>query len=195
MELRCIWLAAEDMEYPFGCLYRALMLSGQRRAEWSDCRRSEINPEKRYLELGKQRFKGRREHIVPMSDPLWTLYEGLPVWTGANDYHLFSTRYGRIPVSGFSKGKAALDKLAQEHLRKELGDPAAVLRHYRIHDLRVSCETRLAQLGFSREVRDAVLGHARPGLQQTYNKHDYLEEKRRALQAYAEHLLAVVQNT
>jgi hypothetical protein len=40
-------------------------------------------------------------------------------------------------------------------------------------------------------VRDAVLGHAKPGLQRTYNKHDYLEEKRRALKAYGEHLIMV----
>src|SRR4029079_6664122 len=99
---------------------------------------------------------------------------------------------GRVPVSGFSKGKEALDELAQEYLRRELGDSAAVLRPYRVHDFRVTCETRLAHLGFNQEVRDAVLGHAKPGLQRTYNKHDYLEEKRQALQAYAEPLLVVL---
>ena len=45
----------------------------------------------------------------------------------------------------------------------------------------MTCETRLANLGFNQDVRDAVLGHAKPGLQKTYNKHDYLEEKRAAL--------------
>ncbi len=71
-------------------------------------------------------------------------------------------------------------------------DPEAALARYRIHDLRVTCETRLADLGATREVRDAVLGHAKPGLQRTYNKHDYMNEKRAALNAYAEHVLGVV---
>ena len=103
--------------------------------------------------------RAHRADVGPALGPV----RGLPVWTGANDYYLFSSRHGRVPVSGFSKGKEALDELAQEYLRKELGDPAAVLRHYRVHDFRVTCETRLAHLGFNQEVRDAVLGHASPG--------------------------------
>ena len=43
VELRCIWRAAEELRYPFGSLYQFLMLTGQRRAEWADCQRSEIN--------------------------------------------------------------------------------------------------------------------------------------------------------
>lgn len=192
VELRSIWSAAEEMRYPFGSLYQFLMLTGQRRAEWAFCQRSEIDTANRWLDLGKERFKSRREHIVPISEPLWALLERLPVWTGANDYFVFSSRHGRVPVAGFSQGKRALDDLAQEYLRKQLSKPDAVLQHYRIHDFRVTCETRLAHLGFNQEIRDAVLGHAKPGLQKTYNKHDYLEEKRRALQAYAEHLLGIV---
>lgn len=193
VEIRSIWMAADDLRYPFGSLYQTLMLTGQRRAEWACCKRSEIDTDNRWLDLGKERFKSRREHIVPISDALWALFERLPVWTGGNDYFVFSSRHGRAAVAGFSQGKQALDDAAQNHLREELGDKAATLQHYRIHDFRVTCETRLAHLGFNQEVRDAVLGHAKPGLQKTYNKHDYLQEKRAALQAYGEHLLGIVQ--
>ena len=78
-----------------------------------------------------------------------------------------------------------LDRAAEIILREQLRDGSAELRHYRVHDFRVTCETRLANLGFNQEVRDAVLGHAKPGLQKTYNKHDYVEEKQAALTAYA----------
>ena len=71
-------------------------------------------------------------------------------------------------------------------------DSEATLLYYRIHDFRVTCETRLAHLGFNQEIRDAVLGHAKPGLQKTYNKHGYYEEKKMALATYAKHLLDVV---
>lgn len=193
IEIRSIWMAADELRYPFGSLYQTLMLTGQRRAEWACCKRSEIDTDNRWLDLGKERFKSRREHIVPMSDALWALFDRLPVWTGGNDYFVFSSRHGRVAVAGFSQGKRALDDAAQNHLREELGDKAATLQHYRIHDFRVTCETRLAHLGFNQEVRDAVLGHAKPGLQKTYNKHDYLAEKRAALQAYGEHLMGIVQ--
>lgn len=192
IELRAIWKAAEDLRYPFGTLYQTLMLTGQRRAEWAFCKRSEIDTENRWLDLGKERFKSRREHIVPMSEFVWSLFETFPVWAGSNDYFVFSSKHGRVPVAGFSQGKRALDAAALMHLREETGDKAATLQHFRIHDLRVTCETRLANLGFNQEVRDAVLGHARPGLQKIYNKHDYLNEKREALHAYGEHLMGVV---
>lgn len=96
------------------------MLTGQRRAEWGLCKRSEIDTENRWLDLGKERFKSRREHIVPMSDAVWAIFERLPQWTGGNDYFVFSSRHGRVPVAGFSQGKTALDELAQNHLLKAL---------------------------------------------------------------------------
>jgi hypothetical protein len=119
-----------------------------------------------------------------------SIFERLPVWPG-NDYFLFSTRDGRVPISGFSKGKSRLD----DEVRRIMAvcDAGSTLMPYRIHDFRVTCETRLATLGFNQDVRDAVLGHAKPGLQKTYNKYDYLKEKEQAVQSYAAHLMEIIQ--
>jgi hypothetical protein len=95
-------------------------------------------------------------------------------------------------VSGFSKAKAKIDDDASAILKLEAAE--GLLPNYRIHDFRVTCETRLATLGFNQEIRDAVLGHAKRGLQRTYNKYDYHDEKRTALKAYAAHLANVVKN-
>jgi hypothetical protein len=83
-----------------------------------------------------------------------------------------------------------LDNQAAALMKNE--DPTWSLQNYRIHDLRVTCETRLANLGFNQEIRDAVLGHAKQGLQKTYNKHDYFEEKKSALAVYAAHISEIV---
>lgn len=188
-ELRAIWAAALGLGYPFGAMYRLLILTGQRRNEWANAKRSEINEDERWLEVPRARFKGARDHIVPLSDPAWAIVEKLPEFEG--DF-LMSTRAGKVPVAGFSKAKAELDRLALAALRKQTGDPKAELLPYRVHDFRVTCESRLAQLGYNQETRDAVLGHAKPGLQKTYNKHNYLEEKRAALTGYAEHIMELV---
>ena len=190
-ELRAIWHASGDLGYPFGAMYRLLILSGQRRNEWANARRSEIDPDNRLLEIRRDRYKGGRDHIVPLADEAWALVDALPAWPG-NDYYLFSTTDGRKPVSGFSRAKSLLDKKAQLILRSSTNDQRIELKRYRVHDFRVTCETRLANLGFNQEVRDAVLGHAKPGLQKTYNKHDYLDEKRAALVSYSNHLIGVV---
>ena len=42
-ELRAIWHAAGEIGYPFGPMYRLLILTGQRRNEWANARRSEID--------------------------------------------------------------------------------------------------------------------------------------------------------
>ncbi|MCW1984383.1 UNVERIFIED_ORG: integrase [Sphingomonas sp. R1F5B] len=188
-ELRHIWKAAGDLGYPFGPMFQLFMLTGQRRGEWASAARSELDAARKVLEIPKARYKGGRDHVVPLPDPAWAIFEGLPEWDG-NDYFLLSTHDGKVPVSGFSKAKARLDAAVLKSMQK--GDPEAVLADYRVHDFRVTCETRLANLGFNQDVRDAVLGHAKPGLQKTYNKHDYLEEKRAALAAYTAHLLDVV---
>lgn len=184
-ELRSIWQAAGSMGAPFGPMYQLLMLTGQRRNEWADAKRSEIDAHKRWLEVPKARYKGKRDHIVPMSDAAWAIFEALPAWTG-NDYFILTTTAGERPVSGFSRAKARLDTATAKLMNPQK------MEHFRVHDFRVTCETRLASLGFNQEVRDAVLGHAKPGLQKTYNKFGYQAEKRAALDAYAEHILKVV---
>jgi len=190
-ELRAIWRAAERMTYPFGPYFKLMILTGQRRTEWADAKHSEICPRRKVLEVPKARFKGRRDHVVPLSPIAWEIYSSAPRWNGKDPY-VFSTQGGEVPISGFSKAKTYLDELAQEELRKIWGNPAAKFQKFRIHDFRVTCESRLADLGFDQDVRDAVLGHAKVGLQRTYNKHDYADEKRRALDGYAEHILGVV---
>jgi integrase len=190
-ELTAIWRAASEMRYPFGTLYQLLMLTGQRRAEWARARRSEHNEAGRWLEVPRYRYKGRRDHVVPLSGAVSQLMDTLPRWS-EEDHYLLSSQAGHKAVAGFSQGKARLDALAERHLREITGQPNAQMKYFRIHDFRVTCETRLATLGFPQDVRDAVLGHAKPGLQKTYNKHDYLEEKREALEAYGAHIMEVV---
>ena len=144
-ELRHIWHAAGILCYPFGPLYQILMLTGQRRNEWAAASRSEIVSDKRWLEVPKARYKSGRDHIVPISDEVWSILETLPTWAG-NDFFVFSTRDGAVPVSGFSKPKLRLDAAALASMQAK--DKAAKLAHYRVHDFRVTCETRTHQPRF-----------------------------------------------
>lgn len=190
-ELCAVWRAASRLGYPFGPFFQLMILTGQRRTEWADAKHSEVCVRRKVLEIPKARYKGRRDHVVPLAPEAWTIYETMPKWNGLDPY-LFSTQAGEAPISGFSKAKTYLDDLATDELRAATGDPSAVLANYRIHDFRVTCESRLADLGFNQDVRDAVLGHAKVGLQRTYNKHDYADEKRVALEAYARHIMEVL---
>ena len=166
------------------------MLTGQRRNDWAHAKRREIDLGKDWLEIAKARYKSRREHIVPLCPQALEILSNTPSCSSPDSF-IFSSREGRVPVSGFSRAKAIMD--AQACALMNVEDPTRSFQNYRLHDFRVTCETRLATLGFNQDIRDAVLGHAKQGLQRTYNKYDYHEEKKAALETYAAHLVRIVE--
>ncbi len=177
-ELKAIWKAAGQMGYPFGPYIKMLILTGQRRTDWANAQRREIDTQQRTLTIAAARYKSRREHIVPLVGTAWDIVDRLPTWAGGD--FLFSTREGKVPINSFSRAKARLDNLA------------GPLAPFTIHDFRRTVETRMAALGIVQEHRDAVIGHKRSSLQQIYNKYEYINEKRTALETYSAHLMEVV---
>jgi integrase len=60
------------------------------------------------------------------------------------------------------------------------------------HDFRRTASTGMAVLHISQDTIDRVLNHAKGALAATYNRHEYLAEKRRALEAWAERVALIV---
>jgi hypothetical protein len=70
--------------------------------------------------------------------------------------------------------------------RRRGDDPSRVtLRAWVNHDLRRCLRTGLSKLRIDFDVREAVLGHTRPGVVGTYDRHDYQAEKKDALERWA----------
>ena len=89
----------------------------------------------------------------------------------------------RNALSGWSKAKSALDT-------------ASGVSGWWLHDLRRTLATGLQRLGVRLEVTEAVLNHlsgSRAGVVGIYQRHDWAEEKRAALDAWSAHLLAVAE--
>lgn len=64
--------------------------------------------------------------------------------------------------------------------------------HFTPHDLRRSCSTRLAELGFRDEVNDAILGHVKSGVVGIYNRYKYDREKRDAMESWERKLKSII---
>ena len=58
------------------------------------------------------------------------------------------------------------------------------LEPFRIHDLRRTCRTRLAELGVGDVIAEMCLGHRQGGVVKTYNRHPYQREQREALEVW-----------
>ncbi|MFZ3325666.1 MAG: site-specific integrase, partial [Methylocella sp.] len=68
--------------------------------------------------------------------------------------------------------------------------------NWRLHDLRRTMATGLQRLGVRLEVTEQVLNHvsgSRAGIVGIYQRHDFANETRAALEAWGEHVEAIVE--
>ena len=183
-ELALVWKAAADTEWPFGPLFRLLILTGARREEIGALRWQEIQGDR--IELQGSRTKNSEAHTIPLSRQAAALIERLP--RVADCEFVFSTT-GKTPVSGWSRAKRLLDQTASNLNRKR------TLPDWRLHDLRRTIATGLQRLGVNLQVIEAVLGHiagSRAGIVGVYQRHAFGAEKRAALDAWARHVEGIV---
>jgi integrase len=72
-----------------------------------------------------------------------------------------------------------------------MGEIKHGLEHFTLHDLRRTARTHLAALGVAPHVAERCLNHKLPGMNDKYDTHDYLAERRLALNAWAAKLAAL----
>jgi integrase len=78
---------------------------------------------------------------------------------------------------------------------KLLIDQASGVTDWTLHDLRRTVASGLQKLGVRLEVTEAVLNHksgSMAGIVSVYQRHDYANEKRAALEAWADRVGAIV---
>jgi integrase len=181
-ELRALCRACDLLAYPFGPLFKLIILTGTRVSEAAQARWGEfvLNGDPVWIIPG-ERYKSGQSHRIPLSHDVIELLNSLP--RHGSDY-LFSCRKNK-PVAGLSKGKAKLDRLMTDYLGKDV-DP------FVLHDLRRTVRTRLSKLKVPENVAELVIGHSKKGLQRVYDQHSYADEQRAALEDWARHLRAIV---
>jgi integrase len=182
-ELRLVWSYAGDGDY--GPIVRLLILLGQRRGEVSAMRWSEIDLDKRLWRIGAERTKNGRAHDVPLPDAAIALLTA----HGRRDGRdlVFGSLEG--PFQGHGFAKSALDGRIRDATRENL-------KPWRIHDLRRTVATRMADIGVLPHVVEAVLNHIsgyKAGVAGVYNRASYAAEKRQALDFWASHVLALAE--
>jgi integrase len=176
-ELRAVWKAADGLGYPYGPLFRLLILSGQREREVADMRWTEIDLPNCLWAIPATRMKGGRAHQIPLAPAAVALLELVPEFTKGDC--VFTTTDGEKPVNGFAKAKVRIDK-------------ASGVTGWVIHDLRRTVRTHLSALPVQDLVRELVIAHAKPGLHKVYDLHAYQDEKRRCLELWEARLFSII---
>jgi integrase len=176
-ELVKVWQGADAVPV-FGSVARLLILTGLRLNEAGRLRWSEI--EGNAINLGGDRTKNGRPLLVPLSDPARMLIAEIPRIDGCE--FCFSAD-GRRPVSGWSRIKCRLDA-------------ASGVTGWRLHDIRRTVATGMAEIGVQPHIVEACLNHvsgAKAGVAGTYNRAAYAVEKGSALAAWGAHVTALVE--
>ncbi len=144
--------------------------------------------------MPRARFKSDVEHLVPLSDDALTVLASVPQVVGCD--FLFSNN-GRTPFNNADKAKARLDKLVLEELRaaarRRGDDEPKQLTPWVNHDLRRVLRTNLSAFGVADHIAEMCLGHGRHGLQRVYDQHRYVVEQRRAFEAWAAKVRALLE--
>jgi integrase len=183
-EIRAFWGATEELGWPFGSLFRLLILTGQRRDEVATMEWSEIDLERRVWSLPREKAKNDQGHDVHLSQQAVDLLLALPRIEGGL---VFSTN-GRTAVSGFSRSKERLDGLMAKSIGHEV-DP------WILHDLRRTAATGMAGLRVLPHVVDRILNHTSGtirGVARVYNRFEYIDERKAALEAWGRKVDAIV---
>ena len=175
-ELKQVWNACTLDWWPFGPIFRLLILTGARENEVAGMSIDELQGDEWIISA--ERTKNGIEHVVHLS-PL--AMETLAAYPPAGDL-VFSTT-GYSAPSGFSKAKRRIDQ--------ELPD----IPHWRIHDLRRTFSSGLARLGVEPHITERCINHltgSQSGVQGTYQRYRYMDDRKAAFNRWGAHIQKLV---
>jgi integrase len=140
----------------------------------------ELDLEQRVWTIPKSRTKNGKAHVVHLSD------QSLAVLNRADQQGpLVFSPLGTKPFQEFSRAKSGLDRLSG-------------VTGWRLHDLRRTCVSGMARLGVAPHVADKILNHQAgtiSGVAAVYQRHDFLAERRAALDLWGTHIGQVIGET
>jgi integrase len=164
-EIRTVWMAATEMDGPFGPFVKFLLLTSARRNEaarmmWSEVAGADWT-------LPAARNKTKQDLVRPLSRTAQVVLAKLPRF--ASSPYVF-TNGGRTPLRNFAKAKVRLDA--------QCG-----VTGWQIHDLRRTARSLLSRAGIHPDISERCLGHAIGGVRGVYDRHDFHEQMAHAFEA------------
>jgi integrase len=178
-ELAQVLIAARTMGGPYGAIVEFLALTAQRREEVAGLRWEEIDLAQRVWTIPKARTKNAKAHMVHLSMQALAVLKR----TDRKGPLVFSL-LGTKPFQDFTHAKRRLDQLSG-------------VTGWRLHDLRRTCVSGMARLGVAPHIADKILNHQSgtiSGVAAVYQRHDFLAERRAALDAWEAHVDRLLAN-
>ena len=196
-ELATVWMAATRLPPPWGPYLRLLALTGQRAGEVARIRREDVDRDLWSIPDSKR----GSPHTVRLPKLGLDILVELPEFAGP---YLFSTTEGERPITPGSYLKGEPDPgrvrgkprghrpgLLDKAITKVVSEGATPVAPFRLHDLRRTCASKLAERGTAPHIIEALLNHKSGqirGVARVYLRYDFLGETAQALATYARHI-------
>ncbi|EPW8047208.1 tyrosine-type recombinase/integrase [Vibrio sp. Vb1026] len=173
-----------------------LVCLGVRKSELCEAKWKEFDLEKAVWELPKERSKTNAALTIPLATPALEWLEELKVRSLGSEYVFPSRRSSKNPHMGPDTLNRAITKLFGHEPGKKKQPPNLMgdMPRFTVHDLRRTCRTLLAQQGTPGHVAERCLNHKLKGVEGIYDRHDYFEERREALDKLALQISNLVNN-
>lgn len=179
-EIRALWArleAAEKAEeLPAAvCLWlRLRLLTAQRGGSVEKMKWADVNLETKVWEISAADMKAGTAHVVPLSSAVVKLLKAQRAAVGRDATYVLEGGRSRRLRHGVTE--------------------AIGLEDFAPHDLRRTAATIMARAGVQRFVIGRVLGHIDRTVTNVYDRHEYLSEKRVALETLARKITAIIES-
>lgn len=186
IKILLISLPDSDMAPNTAAALELILRTGQRPSEVIGARKDEMQGD--WWILPGERTKNGIEHRVPLTRAMKALFGE------ANEHGFFfpSLRNPEQPISHVVLSKAVRRSVSGAEKTQRDKTPSIPITPFSPHDLRRTCATGLAELGFTDEIIGAILNHKKVGVIAHYNVFRYDQEKKRALLAWERRLDEII---
>jgi integrase len=202
-EIRIFWQATENQLAHVRCLFRLLLLTGQRPGEIKGIKWDHLDGD--ILTIPSENSKNRRRHRIHLTETALQEIEAMEELSGSREY-VFSLDDRDVPLKEHTKAHWAMME-AMELL--DGGDPYQGVKvnpkaktkprpkpdrisSWTVRDIRRTVQTRMAEAGIRPDVIDRVLNHNVAGVRRHYDHYSYFPEIRSALIRWERELLKIV---
>jgi len=172
--------SAKGWTYENTLVVKLLLMLGVRKSELIQANKAEFDLERAVWHLPGGRTKTGAGIDIPLPTQAVNALQELHRLAGGSVWLLPARKMQSrmVPHIDLNTVNAALAKCIKPLM--------AGSENFTLHDLRRTMRTQLEALGVASEVAERCLNHKLKGVIGVYNRHDYFEERRTALQAWAD---------
>ena len=175
-----------------------LVCFGVRKNELIAAQWAEFDFESLVWILPASRTKTKVEIKIPIANDLLPFFNELKIRSCGSDY-LFPARRAskrRGYISDDTLNHALAKLFGNQGYKKKANYPDIMgnkeIDHFVIHDLRRTCRSLLAELSVPSHIAERCLNHKLKGVEGVYDRYDYFDERKTALEQLAKKILELI---